>query len=111
MLIPCEVAIKYFIPATRASIAKILANKYNFSQLEIALKLGITQAAVSKYLNGKYSNEIKRLENKKFLKSLSLNLANSIAKQKEAKIEFTKEVCRFCKIFGKKFKCEISQAS
>jgi predicted transcriptional regulator len=111
MLIPCEVAVKYFIPATRASIAKILVNKYNFSQPEIALKLGITQAAVSKYLNGKYSNKIKKLESMKFVRKISFDLANSIAEKKEAKIEFTKELCKYCKIFGKKFKCEISKAS
>jgi predicted transcriptional regulator len=110
MIIPCEVVIKYFIPAIRANTAKTLASKYNFSQLEIASKLGITQAAVSKYLNGKYSSEIKRLENKKFLKKLSLNLAYSIARQKKAKIEFAKEFCKICKLsIRKNFRCEASQ--
>jgi predicted transcriptional regulator len=111
MLIPCEIAIKYFLPATRASIAKVLARDYKFSQNQIAFSLGITQAAVSKYLSGKYSNKIKKLEGMKFVRKISFDLANSIAEKKEAKIEFTRELCKYCKIFGRKFKCEISKAS
>jgi predicted transcriptional regulator len=108
MLIPCEAAIKYFIPATRASIAKVLAKEHNFSQIQIAFLLRITQAAVSKYLSGKYGKKIKKLENTKFVKSISFALANSIVEKKEAKIEFTeeltKELCKYCKIWKKR--CE-----
>jgi hypothetical protein len=107
MLLPCEIAIKYFIPALRASIAKILFEKYNLTQMEIALKLGVTQAAISKYLSGKYSKEIKTIERKKTIKSLSKEFALALVKKRKAKIDFSKNFCTHCKILGKRIICEV----
>lgn len=102
-MIPCEITIKYFIPAIRAKIAKILANEYNLKQTKIALKLGVTQAAVSKYLSGKYSEEIKRLEKEKVIKKISFELASKLAKDKNISYG---EFCRYCKAIGR-VKCEV----
>ncbi len=52
--------IRQSIPAVRIAVAKLLKSKYSMGQAEIAKRMGITQAAVNKYLNGKYSNRIKR---------------------------------------------------
>jgi predicted transcriptional regulator len=49
----CEVVAKYILPVFRAMVAKELMAKHCFSQNEVAQKLGITQAAVSQYLNSK----------------------------------------------------------
>ena len=50
---PCEVVAKYVLPVFRAMVAKKLMDDYNLSQNEVAKKLGITQAAVSHYINSK----------------------------------------------------------
>jgi len=50
---PCELVAKYVLPVFRAMVAKELMEKYNFSQNQVASKLGITQAAVSHYVNSK----------------------------------------------------------
>ena len=55
---------KLSIPAVRYALSFILKEKYNIRQQEIANKLGITQAAVNKYLNKKCSEEIVRLGGK-----------------------------------------------
>ena len=57
-----ENMVKEFLPALRASAAKMMANEYKMSQMKIAKALNTTQAAVSKYLSGKYSNSVKRFE-------------------------------------------------
>lgn len=57
-----EAMLKDFLPALRASSAKILAGRYETGQGRTAELLGITQAAVSKYVNGKYSARVKELE-------------------------------------------------
>ena len=47
---PCEIVSKYLLPAVRAQIAKILIEKYGYTQMTAASKLGMTQSAMSRYL-------------------------------------------------------------
>ncbi len=51
---------KVILPAVRISIARQLDGRYDLRQREIASKLGVAQVAVSKYLNGNYSESLKR---------------------------------------------------
>ena len=53
-------AMKTTIPAARAAVAQSLSEEHGMSGTDIARRLGIAQAAVSKYLSGKYSNDVKR---------------------------------------------------
>ncbi len=57
-------ASKLIIPAARSVIAKELKERYHLTEQEIAARLGIAQAAVSKYLSGKYSDRIKDMESR-----------------------------------------------
>jgi predicted transcriptional regulator len=58
-----EHMIKEFMPALRASAAKMMY-KNRIKQEDIAEFLGITQAAVSKYISGNYSETVKIFESK-----------------------------------------------
>ena len=62
MRMSCENVIKLAIPAIRAAIAEQLILNYGFTQFEIARYLGITQSAVSKYVNNRYSSNINSLK-------------------------------------------------
>jgi predicted transcriptional regulator len=97
MFIPCEAMIKQLLPAIRAGVTKELARKYNFNQVEIASELGVTQAAVSNYLSGKYAQEIKEVENKKAVKENSKKIAHLIANGKPNKKQIVEAVCLSCK--------------
>lgn len=55
-------ATKLIIPAARSLIAKELNHRYKMTEQEIAVRLGVAQAAVSKYLSGRYSDKIKAIE-------------------------------------------------
>ncbi len=57
MQTPYEVAAKAVIPAIRGMISRCLAKK-NFTQVQIALTLGVTQPAVSKYISEKRGRAI-----------------------------------------------------
>ncbi len=59
-----EHMIKEFMPSLKASAARIMYNDKRMKQEDIAKFLGITQAAVSKYLSGRYSNTVKKFESK-----------------------------------------------
>lgn len=108
MLLPCEVAIKFFIPAVRASVAKNLSKNYDMTQVNIASTLGVTQAAVSNYLTGKYSKKIKKLEKEKAIKLISKTVVNSILKKKTTSIKFSEDLCDCCKDFAGEVSCEVS---
>ena len=96
MSVICEVMVKQIIPAVRVKVAKQLYEKH-FNQEEIASKLGITQAAVSKYLAGKYTQEIRKLEKDKLVNKISNEIVKVILNKSFKKSSFEKIVCEFCK--------------
>jgi predicted transcriptional regulator len=57
-----ERAIDEFMPAFRAAASRIMINKYKISQQKAAELLNMTQASISKYINGRYSNSVKDIE-------------------------------------------------
>jgi len=89
--------IKQLLPAIRVSVTKELTKKYNFNQIEIASKLGVTQAAVSKYLSGDYAQSIKEVENKKSVRQNSKKIAYLIANGKSNKKQIVEAICLSCK--------------
>ena len=58
-LMPQEVEVWYLIPALRREVAKILISKYNLSQKKVAETIGVTESAISQYLNSKRGEELK----------------------------------------------------
>ncbi|SRR5208283_5112686 len=54
-----EIAMSEFMPAFRVAAAKLMVEKYGITQQMAAHLLEITQASVSKYLNGRYSDVVR----------------------------------------------------
>lgn len=96
MPISCEIMVKQIIPAVRVRVAKELYSK-GLKQEEIGEKLGLTQAAISKYLSGKYTKGIKKLEKSKIVEKISEEIARAILDKSFKKIDFQKIVCEYCK--------------
>ncbi|MGI0100640.1 MAG: helix-turn-helix domain-containing protein [Candidatus Micrarchaeaceae archaeon] len=57
----CERAMRLTIPAVRVAVSETLVRKHGMSETDVAKGLGIAQAAVSKYINGNYSNAIRKV--------------------------------------------------
>lgn len=93
MLLPCESIIKLILPAIRAGVTKELYKKHKLSQVEIAKKLGITQAAVSKYLSGDYGKGIKELEKTKEIKETIKNVCENVVLNKKG---IKGSICECC---------------
>ncbi|MCW1301488.1 MAG: helix-turn-helix domain-containing protein [Candidatus Nanoarchaeia archaeon] len=109
MPIPCQITIKYFIPAIRARVAKILVKEYNMTQMEIASLLGISQAAVSKYLSGKYGNVVKQLERENIIQHVATSLVRRLIHRRRGNV-FDEELCkccRGCKVLWQRIKVEV----
>lgn len=57
----CGDLMRLSIPAVRCALAHKLTSKYGMDQSQIASSMGISQAAVNKYLSGKCSIRISKL--------------------------------------------------
>ncbi|MEM0149301.1 MAG: hypothetical protein QXW10_00180 [Candidatus Micrarchaeaceae archaeon] len=57
----CSDLVKLSIPAIRYALAHVLKDRYQMEQSQIATSLGITQAAVNKYLLGRCSANTSKL--------------------------------------------------
>ncbi len=101
-----ERAYKEIIPAARAALILELKNKYNIKEETISRYVGITQAAISKYINGKYSEGIKEIA-AKMDREIIAAYAEKIAKGNPEMIN--KYLCTICsKLNG--FDCRFSAA-
>ncbi len=56
---PQEIEVWYLIPALRRELAKIFIANFKMSQRQVSEILGITESAVSQYLNAKRGSELK----------------------------------------------------
>ena len=89
-LMPQEIEVWYLIPALRREFAKIFIKDYKLSQKKSAELLGITEAAISQYLNSKRGNEIKF--SKKEMDIIKES-AKKIVKDKENIMRVLYELC------------------
>jgi hypothetical protein len=77
-------------------VAKELIEKYDFSQVAAAEKLGTTQAAISYYLYSKRGDKrIRQLESVSLVQSAASETAQGIA---EGKVSATDTMTTFCKL-------------
>jgi hypothetical protein len=101
MLSPCEVAVKSVLPATRAFISKELIHSYNMKQSDVANLLGITQAAVSKYVRQVRGTAI-LIDQILEIRALMQNIAQQLAEKQLAGSAFYIQLCEVCKVVRRK---------
>ena len=56
--LPQEIEVRYIIPAIRGKLAHILVEEKGVSQKQASKILGLTEAAISQYINGKRGTEV-----------------------------------------------------
>lgn len=96
MEMPCQKVIWYLLPALRREIAKTMV-ELGKKQNEIADKLGVTEAAVSQYINDKRGYF-------EFPDNIHIIIRNStikIIEEGETEILIMNELCRICKYIRK----------
>ncbi len=94
-MLTCEEFIKEYLPLVRAKMARDLSAR-GMKQQEIASRLGITQAAVSKYLDRRYDKRLAKVEENRAL-SLSIGrIAQKLQARPLEKREMATEICRIC---------------
>ncbi|PIO00664.1 hypothetical protein COT72_00320 [archaeon CG10_big_fil_rev_8_21_14_0_10_43_11] len=104
MIAPCESVSKSFLPAIKAATALELVNTHRLSQMRAADNLGVTQAQISKYVAGKFSDEIKALASSEQVQNIGRELANLIANNAGEK-NINQATCAFCSSFNNHDSC------
>ncbi len=94
MIIPCEIASKSVIPALRAMVARELIEQYGMKQEQVATKLGVTQAAVSKYRH-QVRGEAIQLESAPEVQLMSKDIASLLSKS-PSPIAVSQKLCQAC---------------
>jgi len=103
MKFPCELVVWKILPSIRAKLAVELAKK-GMTQREIAGKLGITEAAVSQYINKKRALDFKiSQEMDKAFRESTERIEKSTNE-----LEVVSEACKLCKeIRSHGFACDL----
>jgi len=94
LIIPCEIASKSVIPALRAMVARELIEQYGMKQEQVATKLGVTQAAVSKYRH-QVRGEAIQLESAPEVQLMSKDIASLLSKS-PSPIAVSQKLCQAC---------------
>ncbi len=94
----CQFAVSKLIPAFRGIIAKQLINKHGLTQEQAASKLGLSQVAVSNYLNSKRAIECDVILGDDFVlvHSLACETAEKLANEKITTDEMINGFCNLC---------------
>ncbi len=100
-------AYDYVVPAARASIAKALVKKHNMSEKDAAKMLGVTQAAISKYVSSKYSQKIKDIEGRIDPNEID-GYVSKIVKGDDVQVGNC--ICHVCQMVNP-FDCKIKEAA
>jgi len=100
----CEIVARYLLPIFRSMVAKELIEKYNFTQIAAAKKLGTTQAAISQYLHSKrgYKGAKQFADLLPEIRSLANETAKTIAAGKIETEDVMRKFCELCTVLRKK---------
>jgi predicted transcriptional regulator len=106
----CESIARYLLPLYRSFVAKELIEKYNYTQVEAAKKLGTTQAAISQYMTSKRGHKgIPNYEKvASSVQEAAAKVAKRIATMEMSTEEFSASFCDLCKALqrAKKIRCQ-----
>lgn len=100
MLCPCEVATKSVIPALRALVSRELAGN-GLKQDEIAVLLGVSQSAVSKY-GRQVRGRALEIEGVAEIKPIISEIASMLANGESSRVEIVQRFCAACGIVRSK---------
>jgi len=103
---PCENFGRYALPKFRLLVAKELIEKYDLTQIEVAKKLGITQAAISQYIHSKRA--YRRIPNlgdaQSEIQTITSEIAKGISTGKVGPDEISESFCKLCTLLREKEK-------
>lgn len=98
----CETASQYVLPTMRALIAKRLMEKYKMTQQNAAIKMDLTQSAVSQYLRNLRGSKIKSIEKDENINNEIEIFVDRIASGDMDSLAALNSFCNICRLIRKK---------
>jgi predicted transcriptional regulator len=98
----CESVAQYVIPTMRALVAKRLMDKYKLTQQAAALKLGLTQSAISQYMRNLRGSKLKSIEKDEFVNKAIENFVDRIASGDMNSMAAMEDFCNICRMIRKR---------
>ena len=94
----CEAFARHVLPLYRSYVAKELIEKYGYTQVEAAKKLGTTQAAISQYVTSKrgVKQVTKYDEIAPQIQTTAVKAAKRLSTRKMSPEEFSASLCDLC---------------
>ncbi len=106
MQTPYDIAVKSVIPALRGMIAKELV-RHNYTQVQIAEMLDVTQPAVSKYLSSKRGTAI-HFDGREDVVGSVRKLSKQLAEKKVSSFDLMRQITEMCNyVLQKGYVCEL----
>ena len=94
----CENFARHILPLYRSSVAKELIEKYDYTQVNAAKKIGTTQAAISQYITSKRGHRgVRNYEEiAPSIQDAAAKAAKRLAKEGMSPDEFSTSFCDLC---------------
>jgi uncharacterized protein len=109
LLLPCEVGVKTILPAVKAIMARNIVENHGLKEKETADLLGLSQSAISRYMNRGRGNLIE-LESTLEVQSLIDQMVTIIVKEPQNKREVMDLFCQTCTVIRQKgLMCSLCQ--
>lgn len=93
----CELIAEEILPGARALMAKELIGAYGLTQSQVALKLGLSQPAISQYKKELRGHRVRILKSYPELLEFISNLARRVAEGSLTPAQLNSEFCEICK--------------
>lgn len=97
----CEVVVTKVLPAIRSIITRQLMEYYKFNQQQTADLLGLTQPAISQYIQQSRGTKVKILEKQPDIMKMIDEMTKDIATGKMRPRELQSKFCEICKTIRK----------
>ena len=97
MKTPCETIVWSIVPVIKKEFAKSLVNNIGLTQRKVAVKLGTTEAAISRYISGKRA--VLEITDKEILREIKKSVLKISKENGHTAVD---ETCRICKLIQSK---------
>lgn len=102
LILPCEIGVKTVLPSVKAIMAREIVTNHGFNEQQTAELLGLSQSAVSRYLNKERGNNMVDLENSTDILALINQMVGVLIKEPNNKTEVLRLFCQTCLAVRKK---------
>ncbi|MHA1609167.1 MAG: transcriptional regulator [Candidatus Njordarchaeales archaeon] len=93
----CELYVRYVLPGLRALVANYLIKKYKLTQMKVAEKLGMTQAAINYYIKAKRGKKVLSILKSSSRVMMYVKKLGDIAMEHGYSQELEEAFCEACK--------------